>query len=708
MINLLQINIDFKLSSQKSKIIMKLFYTPLFTLLFLFSITNLWSQTNETVSPCGTTEMLERYIKNHPEEANQIIANDAELEAFTEEFINSKMDEDTLWIPVVFHIIHLNGSENISNDLVHESIARLNIDYMALNGDLDQIDPEFQPLIPETFIQFRLATKDPNGNCTSGITRTVSAQTNIGDQPDLGLLIQWPRNKYMNVWVVRDIELGAAAYTYRPGTFINNNPVYDGIVNRYDYLGFNQHTLTHEVGHWFNLLHVWGNSNNAGLPGNCSEDDFVNDTPLTTGNLGGCNLAYVSCGSHDNVQNYMNYSSCGTENFTQGQSDRMRAALNSNMAQRNNLWTPSNLAATGIDVIPTLCTADFHVTKNLICIDEEIQFIDDSYNGEIATWEWTFEGGIPETSIEENPYVYFGDAGMHSISLTVTDGENEVSTVKSDYIRVLPVGVSTPYNEIFDEASTIPNSYWFVISGDNNKWNLTTDAAAVGDKSVYLRNRIQSEDEKDELISSTVDLSSFSDGVLSFKFAFARKTDGDSDKMRVRITRNCGETWVVKKTIKASTGTMVTAPNQFSEFIPETDEWGEVSINLSSLYYIDNFRYKFEFTNGGGNNVYIDDIKIYDPTFVGINEVNKRALNYQVYPNPINNQLNIEFNLLEKTAILGEIYDVTGRKVKTLFNNDYSLGTHRLDFDTSDLKAGLYFVKISLEGESFTKRVIKS
>jgi hypothetical protein len=178
--------------------------------------------------------------------------------------------------------------------------------------------------------------------------------------------------------------------------------------------------------------------------------------------------------------------------------------------------------------------------------------------------------------------------------------------------------------------------------------------------------------------------------------------------MRVKISSNCGISWILKITLKASIDSKDTAPNQTSEFTPEQDQWGETSIVLTSQYLISTFRYKFEFTNGGGNNIYIDDIKIFDPTTVGINEVNKRALNYEVYPNPMDNQLNIEFNLLEKTTIMGEIFDVGGRKVKTLFSNDYSLGTHKLGFDTSDLNAGLYFVKITLEGESFTKRVIKN
>ena len=687
---------------------MKTIYTYLLAFLLLFSTSAVWSQyIEEAETPCGTTEMMERYIKNHPEEAAEIEKSRLELEAFTQEFINSKILDDTVYIPVVFHIIHMNGSENISSDVVHESIERLNIDYQAQNSDTANVIDEFKDLIPVTNIFFRLATIDPDGNCTSGITRTFSTQTNIGDQPDCGLLIQWPRDKYLNVWVVRDIAIGAAAYTYNPSSFIHNNPVYDGIVNRYDYLGANQRTLTHEVGHWINLSHVWGSSNSPGLPSNCGIDDFVSDTPNCMGNSGGCNTSYESCGSLDNVQNYMNYASCSI-NFTQGQSDRMRASLNSSLCQRNNLWTEENLAATGTDVDPTLCAADFFTGRTTVCTSEEIEFFDDSYNGVISTWNWTFEGGTPATSDVENPVVTYADGGTYDVTLTVGDGVDEQTIVKSSFIKVLPVGVAVPYNETFENVASFPSDDWFISSIDNTEWEITNAAAAVGSKSAYLNNRVQSDGEIDQLIYSTVDLSSLAAAEISFKFAYAKRNDNNTDVLKLGISRNCADSWIIKKRLKATTGTLVTAENQTSDFIPTADEWGEVVVTLSSLYYIENFRYMFEMENGGGNNVYVDDIKIYDPTAVGINEVYKAALNYNVYPNPVSDLLNVEFNLLEKTNVLGEVFDISGRKIETIFNSEFSLGTHRYDYNASDLNAGVYFIKITLEGESFTKRVIKN
>ena len=686
---------------------MKINYTFLFSFILLLIASSVWSQNDdEAITPCGANEVMDQFILDHPEMEAIIKADEQQLEAFTQQFINSKILDDTLIIPVVFHIIHMDGDENLPSEVVHDCITRLNLDFQAENDDADEVIDEFQDLIPVTNILFRLATIDPEGNCHSGITRTYSPQTLMADT-ETQLLIQWPREKYLNVWVVRNIASGAAAYSRYPSS-VDDYPQIDGIVNRYDYLGINIRTLTHEVGHWINLRHVWGNSNNVALPENCDDDDLVSDTPLCIGNTG-CPLDnFESCGSLDNIQNYMNYSSCD-RNFTHGQSDRMRAALNSSVAQRNNLWTEANLAATGTNVDPTLCEAEFHADRTTVCNGEEIKYTDDSYNGEIISWNWTFEGGDPATSDVKNPIVIYPQAGNYDVTLTVSTSVDEKSTVKSNFIKVLTSGVETPYSESFETTTSFPNDEWFISPGDDDiNWEITDAAAAESSRSAYLQNIDQSNDETDQLIYSTVDLSSLDAAEISFKFAYAKRHEDDTDELRLGVSRDCGDSWTIYKRLKASNGSLITAEDQSGDFIPSIDEWGEQVVTLSILYHIEGFRFLFEFENGGGNNVYIDDIKIYDPTAVGINEVNKAALNYNVYPNPVNDQLNVEFNLLENTHVLGEIFDVTGRKVTTMFNSNYSLGTHRLDYNTSDLNSGVYFVKITLEGESFTKRIIKN
>ncbi|MBL4755085.1 MAG: hypothetical protein JKY52_16000, partial [Flavobacteriales bacterium] len=146
----------------------------------------------------------------------------------------------------------------------------LNEDFRLWNSDTAEVTQAFQPVLGKAMIEFRLAQIDPFGNPTIGIDRIVSTETNVGD--DGSKLNPWPRSKYLNIWVVRTIP-NAAAYAYLPSSVAPGfNSLIDGIITRYTVVGKGERTLTHEVGHWINLMHVWGPGNNAGEATNCSQD----------------------------------------------------------------------------------------------------------------------------------------------------------------------------------------------------------------------------------------------------------------------------------------------------------------------------------------------------------------------------------------------------------------------------------------------------
>lgn len=106
--------------------------------------------------------------------------------------------------------------------------------------------------------------------------------------------------------------------------------------------------MSHEVGHWLNLMHLWGSSNSPGVSTNCNDDDGVTDTPNEVGAYFKCDKAFKSCGTLNMAQNFMTYTFCGVM-FTEGQKTRAHAALNSTLAKRNKIWTETNLKATGVD-----------------------------------------------------------------------------------------------------------------------------------------------------------------------------------------------------------------------------------------------------------------------------------------------------------------------------------------------------------------------
>ena len=160
--------------------------------------------------------------------------------------------------------------------------------------------------------------------------------------------------------------------------------------------------------------------------------------------------------------------------FTGGQVTRMRAALTSSTAGRNNLWTNANLVATGADGSAALCKADFTTLKTEICAGEALLFSDGSYNA-VSGWSWSFPGGTPSTSTEQNPSVVYSTPGVYSVTLTATDGASSDDETKTGFITVFPSGESLPYFEGFEGLSNFNGSNRWIIenTGNNNAWSVT-------------------------------------------------------------------------------------------------------------------------------------------------------------------------------------------------------------------------------------------
>ncbi|MDQ3192824.1 MAG: M43 family zinc metalloprotease, partial [Bacteroidota bacterium] len=501
---------------------------------------------------CGQATELEKMRIENPKDYQLYLEKAEELENHTRGFVEQKTNGrgDVYIVPIVFHIIHDYGLENISDDQVRDAVRIINEDFRKLNADTSDIVAAFKAIAGDSEIEFRLAQKDPFGNCTNGIIRVASKETYKGETPSTSNVSRWPRANYLNVWVVKQISSGAAGYTNYPSVF-HNSPSIDGIMILNSYVGSigtgdytSSRALTHEIGHWINLAHTWGNSNNPEIPNNCNGDDGVTDTPNTIG-WTSCNLAGNTCSSLDNVQNYMDYSYCDRM-FTQGQSTRMRAALESSIAQRSNLWQPSNLALTGTTGTNDLCVADFNASQTEVCVGETVQLYDASYNNP-TSWNWTFTGAAFVSSpTVSNPTVVYNTPGQYNVQLQVSDGVSSQSTVKSGYITVLPsTGIPISIQESFESVSSVPGSEWFVFNpGDVNTWEIA-NVGATGSKSISIKNRTNPAAALNEISSTTIDLSSLSTSAkLSFKVAFAQKTLSNNDELRLFASYNCGKNWV--------------------------------------------------------------------------------------------------------------------------------------------------------------------
>ncbi len=221
-------------------------------------------------------------------------------------------------LSVVVHVLYFEPEENISDAQIHSQIEELNRAFGESREALDHIPPEFRELVAEVGFSFCLATEDPQGNPTTGITRTFVSQPDMG-QTDaiyysaLGGVDNWDPERYINIRVVRLGEeiLGKA-------TFPGEGPAEeDGLVISPYVFGFTGialeaypyhlgRTTVHEMGHYFGLLHPWGQ---ATEPLSCENDDGLEDTPQTAKTyLERCPQTSVwSCGTSDMYTNYMSY-----------------------------------------------------------------------------------------------------------------------------------------------------------------------------------------------------------------------------------------------------------------------------------------------------------------------------------------------------------------------------------------------------------------
>lgn len=689
----------------------------LFFLLFFLLGNSSYSQTTKNLKHCGAGQMQQFFYNGFPQFHQKIKSAEYELNRHTQEYAKFKQsaDSDSVYIiPVVFHIIHNYGSENIDDSQLEDAIAVLNKDYRNLDTDTSDIRQEFRHLVADCKIEFRLAQLDPNGNCTKGINRIVDTLTYIGDH-SVKSLIQWPPDMYLNIWVVANAA-GLAGHSLNPPD-VDTLPLWDGIVMQHDYLGsigtsseFKSLVITHEVGHYLNLQHTWGGNNAPNLPywspgdtANCSTDDGVDDTPNTIG-WQTCNTAGSSCSSPiDNVQNYMEYAYCTARMFTLGQKQRMRACLTSSVANRNNLWSAQNLIATGVadSITNILCVADFNTERTVICEGETVSFTDLSYHG-VTSWEWTFSGGNPAVSTDSMPEVSYSIPGTYDLKLTVGNGTQTVDTIKQAYITVLPSsGYEPPYWETFDSLATELEDEWVVINSDNsNGWKLTDQAAYSGTHSAMLENYSNPYEERtDELISNTIDLSSFNDVVLSYRYAYAKKATMGQEYLKIYVSKDCGENWLPRSTITLSSLSGVDTTDL--PFYPVFDnEWiYEELTNISSSYLVSDFRLKFEFESGGGNNIFIDDVYIND-TPMGIAEIGKRAA-FKISPNPAEDYLRLTFSAELPDNI--ELMDIHGKRIFSFI----TINEKTFTIPVNSLVSGMYLIRVISQSNTYFGRFIK-
>lgn len=312
-------------------------------LLLAVLITSVSLLAQQPPEPCGTMPNLEQQLKDDPGLAKRMAKVEERMQQFMDRNQGSRSSGSVITIPVVFHIVH-NGEPvgtgpNIADSQVYSQLEIMNEDFRRLNADTAKTRSMFKGVAANPQIEFCLATFTPDGTPTDGIDRIDGGQDTWSSQNDINGNLKpvtvWNSKWYLNFWVV---DFGGSSNLLGYAQFPGGNLLTDGVVVGYKYIGRKPYnplqnsynygrTATHEIGHWLNLRHIWGD-------GDCNVDDFVDDTPLSDASNFDCPFGENSCVDFpvdlpDMVENYMDYTKDTCMNtFSQGQVDRMRAALN--------------------------------------------------------------------------------------------------------------------------------------------------------------------------------------------------------------------------------------------------------------------------------------------------------------------------------------------------------------------------------------------
>ncbi|MDW3191460.1 MAG: choice-of-anchor J domain-containing protein [Cytophagales bacterium] len=547
-------------------------------------------------------------------------------------------------IPVVFHIIHqgepLGEGSNLPLERIEQQMTTLNQDFRRLNPDTLATPAAFLPVAVDTQIEFVLARQDPDGLPTNGITRTRASLSTYRFQDDdiLKSEAYWPAEDYLNIYVSNlDGFLGWATFPFSDLVGIdeiNNNRLTDGVAVDFEYVGYNPEarefeslgrTLTHEIGHFFGLKHVWGD-------GGCSEDDFVQDTPLSsTSYQGQCPTDEVeSCSSIDMYSNFLNYTDDACMNlFTFGQRGRMALVLQnsirrSSLRDSRALGTPvmqaNDLGITNVENPEDLfCDTSFspqvgirNFGTNTVTNVEISMLID---NVTLHTLNQELELNTGATTTLTFPSVNFETSANQDLTFQVVSINGVTDENSSNNLLEITVPPATrvplPYLEDFESINTLITRTEISIS---DHWERATAPYLTSTDVAGQLNFHGSQRRLGEfhyLLLPNLDLTDVNSASLSFRYAYARLGLSDSkDGLLLMASRDCGVTF--DQVLFSSYGEeLVTIDRTITSAFTPTgpDDWQEVELNITSI--LDpNLRLAFVGQNGSNNNIYIDDIQI--------------------------------------------------------------------------------------------------
>ncbi len=695
---------------------MNLFSLTKFSIFSILLVSMIVVETNAQRT-CGTEAHMEHLMQD-AEFAQEYQAKMHALNASTHENRGFRACPNPVILPMAVHYQGLgnNIDQACLIDLAERQIQILNDDYSGSNSDITKWTNGASGSFPgvsngETCVQFCLATQGhpANYNLTEGQPAVTFDATTGDSAPGF--------SGYINIFV-RTVGGGILGYSPLGGQGNGDGVVIDrnnfskapgcssSGVNPISPFNLGR-TLTHELGHYLGLSHVWGNQ------GGCNDDDFVNDTPNSLQPYYGCNIVGASsCSTIDMHMNYMDYSDdeC-MYMFTAGQANRMESYVNQFLGH-----VEDNYEAKCV-FVPQAPVAAISIPADAGCAPFSVNFSDNS-GGIPTSWQWSFPGGTPSSSTEQYPpTVVYETPGTYTATLAATNdlGTDQVTMSveaidcsTSPCITLNHMNGGTP--TLIDAVDSQGQPQGGYISGHNGFGDVA--------KAEYFD-----------------DFGSFTQiNGVEFDFGFATGT-GDVDffvwtsnngQPGAKIGNASIPVSTIISDVNANVNTFVdfgvinvniTGPfyvgfelstDGSNEIAVNTNSNGETSPTNSWEQWGDNSWHSF---NDGTNNTWQADIAlaIYPDVctsgVVSVDEI-EGITGINAFPNPAKDELTIEVNAEKPTSFNLDVYDVIGRNVMILGEKNIDVRFTET-FDISKLETGTYFIRMTDGNQTTTRKFLK-
>lgn len=604
---------------------------------------------------CASHDVHQQMLQNDP----QYAANREAIEKQTERFVSEgKKLRGVKTIPVVFHVVYRTATENISDAQIMSQLNILNADYRKLNADWTNTPLAFQGLVADCEIQFCLAQQDPNGNPTTGIKRVATTVTSFSSNNAVKYTAQggsdiWDRNRYLNIWVC-NLGGGLLGYAQFPG----GAAATDGVVINYTATGnigtatapyHKGRTATHEVGHWLNQYHIWGDDGTG-----CNGTDQVNDTP----NQGGCNYGCptypkVSCSNGANGDMFMNYMDYTDDAcmymFTAGQKARMDALFVTGGSRAALLTSNGCNAPT-----PVLCGVPSTPVASGITTNS-------------ATISWSAVTGALSYTFQ---YKLSTDTAWQSVNTASTTYTLSGLTTNTAYqCRVL--ATCSAGSGAFSATTTFTTSSPAPACSNTYESNNTKNTATTLSVNSTISSMINTSTDKDY-----------------YKFT----TTAAAPKVQVTLS-NLPADYDMR--LYSSNGTTQIGISQLSGTVNEVIKYNTATTGSTYYVYVYGYNGAFNASNCYTLNISTSATSFKESAPSDLN--NKPELD--IYPNPANEAMMVRYFMMANQPVIARVYNTLGQMVFNHQSISTQDGENILKIPVQELSNGLYLVEMLIDGE---------